>query len=540
MAHAAIAGAPSVTTTGLDLRTTTITRYDRNGGVPSQAEWCFSQPLTGTIGSAGGTGSGHTFIPGTGGRGLSLVGYASTQVVYPDVAFVDPNNINCVIGNFGATENGFPTQVRAFTIGSAFAGVVTTNSGLSNHTDSVPLAPSDATGPLGRTTGPNILGVQADQANNQIVYTLDHDLAALNPTPVAANFFYIDTSGVEHDGTGGVSISNNVIRVNFAGLGANAVIAEIGMKKGAVGAADGAFDGVTPQTTPGEPNQIETVIGPAGGTNANPILIAAAVVTVNGNQTTSVDYTFDKQVNIASVNTAKFHLYSVNDRGDFVGTGPASQPNNPNVVRVTFPSLDLSQIVRTGVDAGAVTGTAPAGPNIISTAPLNPSASAPGFTSGPDVTQATRAVNGPPSNSNSVLVTFDSAVQVGGGASGLAAANFHLIGPSGNDLGAASNVSPVGSNQVVVLFSNTGSVSASVGIAVQPTVTATNQPPDVTTAGSNDPVVEQTAAYVAGGSGQRLSIARTHGIVLKHAKKHPKKKHHKKHHHGKKHHAKKH
>ncbi len=184
-ANAAIAGAPSVSTTGLDLRSVTITRYDRAAGVPSQAEWCFSQSLTGTIGLAGGTGSGHvlTSVPGADPRLLSLSGYASQQNITPDSAFVDPSNTNCVIGNFGGPPTpggnwtGFPTQVRAFTVGSSHAGAVQASSGLNNHTDSQPVAPSDATGPLGRTTGPNILGVQPDQANNQIVYTLDHDLA---------------------------------------------------------------------------------------------------------------------------------------------------------------------------------------------------------------------------------------------------------------------------------------------------------------------------------------------------------------------------
>lgn len=572
-AHASIAGAPSVATTGLDLRTVTIIRYDRTSGVPSEAEWCFSQPLTGTIGLVGGTGSAHTYgsmgapgvtpathpgdAPGADSRLLSLSGYASMQNISPDTVFVDPTNINCVVGLFG-TFTGFPTQVRAFTVGSAHVNAVQASSGLNNHTDSVPLAPSDATGPLGRTTGPNILGVQTDQANNQIVYTLDHDLASTNPLPNATLFFYVDTSGVEHDGTaGGTHISNNVVRVDFAGLAQNAQIAVIGMKKGAIAAADGAFDGTTAATTAGEPNQIQTVFGPgtAAATNANPILTGARVITVGGLPTNTVEFLFDKQLNSASANCALFHIYSVNNRTDVTGTNP-SAGNNINSVRCTFPhapvdtSAFINQFVRAGVDAAAVLGLSPAAGNVVSTANLNPSASAPGFTSGPDITQATRGVNGPPSNSADVLVTYDQPVSTIG-----VPGEYRLIGPSANDLGAASAVSPVGINQVLVHFSNTGSVSASIGIVLAPcggtggigcsaTLAGFPIPPQVIEPPAsgvfgfdqNDPAVEQAVGYVAGGAGQRLSIAKARPVVLKRAtthkkqaKKHVVKKHVKKH-----------
>jgi hypothetical protein len=361
------------------------------------------------------------------------------------------------------------------------------------------------------------------------------------------------TAGVEHDGTS-VAINNNVATVTFATLQQSGQIAEAGMHAGAIGAADGAFNqsGAPYPTTAGEPNQDQTVLGPAGGTNANPLLISTAAVTVGGHPTDQVDFTFDKQVDPGTA--ADYRLYDVNDRTVITGTSAVAGQASRNTIRVSFNGYTpdvadfLNEFVRAGALTGAATGTNTGAANVLSTVPLNPSASAPGFTSGPDVTSADRESTGP--DAPGVLLTFDS--ELGGYGT---PADYSLIGPSGAVMGTATGLTPVNTggnapNELLVDFGNTGNISAAAGIqiAFPTTDQPAFEPPQVGDLFGftvQDPAVIQSVAFASGTAGQRIARVKATSVVFKgkthtFTKKHTVKKHTVKKHTVKKHTARKH
>jgi hypothetical protein len=489
-ASASIAGAQAMPTTPApDLRTVTITAYGRYsaGAVTSQARFCFDQTLAGASGPA------NLLSAAVLGK-FQLQGYAAANNLEALNGFIDPTNTQCVIVNYDSF-----TQVRAATVGTVDRNAVTSTLGTANYADSVPVSPSDATGPLGRTTGPNILNIVPDFINNRLVFTFDHDLydgtaagtntAAYTGAPDFTRFFFVDQAGVNHVGTA-ISVINNTATISFAAGTVLTQIATAGVNTGGVTAADGVgttvptggvpFDGAVP----GEPNQFQTGT-PFAQTSGNPDLIGASVT---GPQT--VVYTFDKQLN-GVCNAGSFYIQKENDRDVVVGVA-CGILNNINQVQITFPTgANLSgytnQFVRAGVMGPQVVAALPVGfaldfgasaypytvvpgvfsfgtgqPNIASTWVLNPSGSAPGFTSAPDVTAISRA-----SNSTVVTVTFDKQVNNG---FNYCRSEFEMISPSGlpnGDFPTAVTPSATNANQVLLTFSNTGNVTSGPGIQFQ-------------------------------------------------------------------------
>jgi hypothetical protein len=261
---------------------------------------------------------------------------------------------------------GFPsgTDLRTYTLAVVDNGAVANRDGDSNVQGSVALKGSrNATAP-GRTSGPDLIAVSADQTLNRITYRFDAQLDESDGIN-AAGFGFYTGDGVRHEGSSIVTVEDNRVTVQFdeAGSQVEHAVSEF----------------VSPEAVSdlkGSANPIGALAGPT----SLPRLVSTTPV---AGMPTQLDFRFNRAVDQGDLGA--FAAYS--EVGTAYEADSLSRPS-AQVVRVTFPEIrDFShQIVMGAVDSGAVQALDRAGEaNAIATAPVRSSHVALSTSSGPNL-----------------------------------------------------------------------------------------------------------------------------------------------------------
>ena len=261
---------------------------------------------------------------------------------------------------------GFPsgTDLRTYTLAVVDNGAVANRDGDTNVQGSVALKGSRSTAAPGRTSGPDLIAVSADQTLNRITYRFDAQLDESDGLK-AASFGFYTGDGVRHEGSSIVTVEDNRVTVQFdeAGSQVRHAVSEF----------------VSPEAV-SDLKGSANPIGALAGATSLPRLISTTPV---AGMPTQLDFHFNRAVDQGDLGA--FAAYS--EVGTAYKADSLSRPS-AQVVRVTFPEIrDFSnQIVMGAVDSGAVNALDAAGEqNAIATAPVRSSHVALGTTSGPDL-----------------------------------------------------------------------------------------------------------------------------------------------------------
>jgi hypothetical protein len=373
-ADAALAGGNALTTTlRPDLRSATVTRVDPVA-VETDVTYCFNKSISS--------------LPQPGSLGVGLYRDSGGPGVAADSAVRSASNDKCAVATFSSFDLDAEQYTYASVAGSDGAGgggtpaVTNIANGLGNIQDATALIGSKTNnGTRGRTTGPDLVGITANNANNTIDYTFDQTVGAVNTAaPPAAphindagHFGFNDSTGVAHAYPGGatnISINGKVVRVKFP-VGdpvSSAVRAFVGYAD-VTSLARGDFTPGGSATRPG-----------SGGFTDRPDLVDA-VLSSSGN---TVDFVYDQLISTNADTNGKV-LLSLSIGG--VAVSPSSSTVvNGNTLRATFTSGDFfnEYDVQVYAGQGAVTGGTGASTAGGAAVGGNTGAFAQGFTTAPD------------------------------------------------------------------------------------------------------------------------------------------------------------
>ncbi len=380
-AQAAIGGAsPPTSTTIPDLRSVSLV-------ASNQAQFCFDKVLSN---------------PGAGGLTASaflLGGYNYNTFIPANSAALEVNNQQCVVAQFP------PVGLLDYSIGTVQPNAVFPNGrggvvGDGNLGDSVPNQNSTShSGTAGTTTAPNLVSLTVDPSLQTIDFVFDRPLNAQSAQ--AGQFFFADSAGIFHPGTGTATVVNaNQVNVGFgagldvrtakvAGLNFIGTLLPPGLEN-----ASGFPESTAPVASLPVPG--------TSGTTVNPRAISAAI-----NSPNTIDITFDQGIGTVANMGSLLEAYTSN--GSVVPASARPVVTGPNTIRATFP-LDVQsfyeEFVRVGIGQGVVTG-ANGNQNVTSGVAVggNVGAFATGFTNAPDARGVTFD-----NASGTVIVDFDQRV----------------------------------------------------------------------------------------------------------------------------------
>lgn len=359
----------------------------------------------------------------------------------------------------------FNPRVDLNTQGSAASvngGTVTNLATRPNYASGAPLTGSTLTQEAGKTTGPDLRSVIADQTTTSVRYTFDQPIDPAPASIVVANFTVVADNGAETAANALVNVdpaTNRSIRVSFpAGTNVSGAI-RYSAARGAVRtlAQDNFADG---GGKPFQPTTLFTV-NPDGvvGTAASsrPVLVSAAP-RVDGSSQFVLTYTSD----LGTFTPAS--VVAVFDNAEQEAASAAQNIQGQTRQRlISFPTdgkVDrepgavVAMVSKTGA-ATTANGNLPAPISGVNVGPGAPSV--PGFTNGPDL--LTTNID---ATASQATFLFDEPVNpdnIGG------AANFLLLVPNGDPIGGTA-IAGQTADRKGVLVSYSGDVTAAVGVAL--------------------------------------------------------------------------
>lgn len=359
--------------------------------------------------------------------GFALGGYAAESSATSTSARIVSGSPNEVLVAFPAG-----TDLRAFTIATVDSGTVADENDERNVAATAVLDGSAVEVAEGSTAGPDLVATAIDDTLDRVAYHFDKALDE-DQSADASGFGYYTASGQQVTGSSIVTIKDGMISVEFD---------------------DRVDDGVLFYAEPGalqDRQGLSNTTAAAGGPTTAPGLIEATTT----ESRTQIDFSFSEPM--TDIDASGFHVY---DEAGSSYEGSDYVRLSSETVRVVFIDIrDFSDtILRAGVDHGAV--QADDGSDVegtIGSALLRQSNGGPGFTSGPDLTDAQVDVA-----AGQVRFHFDELLddQID-----VDANRFHVLTESGTLLQGRSVVE-VTDNSVLVIFDRSA-VRAAEGFVIQ-------------------------------------------------------------------------
>ena len=408
---------PRLKTSAPDLRSVEVRSVDLNDSENEFVQFCFEENVqsNGLVGAA-----------------FSLEGYNSDITVAGETADVSPGDERCVQVGFAPG-----TDVREFTIGTVEDGAVNDTQSNGNVRNSEDLTDSSTSPTRGRTTAPDLVGINRNTTQNRVDFIFDEQLdETTGPTGTSsfdpAAFGFYEPNGDEQRGAAIISVEGRKVTVEFAETSQVSEASRLFVDEGAV--SDGT----------GELNPA----GRMGGTTAAPDLVQA-----ERTSRTEVDFSFDE--NVGTIDTARFLVYT-EDATPFAGE--SFSKIDGDTVRVRFSTRDFAGQTVTAVALTGAAASEDAGsdPSTVGDDAIGTLRESRGRTDGPDLKRADYS-----ERSEQVTFVFDEKVD---NDAEVDAAGFTIIDRSGN-LSEGVDIVRIEGRRVVVNFGS--DVSSAVGASVQ-------------------------------------------------------------------------
>lgn len=351
------------TTDAPDLRSVKLETVDLTDALPERAQFCFDQSVRNP------------------GGGFVLHSY-DTQRAWTGTGAADTTNDSCVIASFPAGSD-----IRSATVGAVNSNAVTNVAGKGNIVASEPVQGSNASPVAGRTTGPDLIGVQVDNAAAGTVNVTFQFDETLNPNPTRADNgdadadFYVTQTGdtiAAGDGDIPQQPQGSTLTVRFPDAAASAT--RFLVQPGAVEDRPQNF------AEPGKTGDTDSPIGvfersqPAG----RPNLIRAEPAGANAYR-----IVFDRAIQFGPGAAGAFRAVADDGATSAVGSSVGSGGSGDSLI-VTFPNGaftdDPSAVVKIVAASNAVATQGDASStSIADEAAVSTANDKPGYTNGPDL-----------------------------------------------------------------------------------------------------------------------------------------------------------